>query len=261
MSRPLQFASYLAPALYDTYAAIVSAIAEHVGCMATLCVGEELDDYRIGKLDGAFMCGLLYARLVDERHLPLEPLAAPIIGEARYAGRPLYYSDVIVRRESPYQSLADLRGSTWAYNEDTSHSGYHVVRYHLYRQGLDRSYFGQWRETGSHSASLQAVLTGQAEGSAIDSHVLAVLYKQQPALLEQVRVIDSFGPSTMPPLIVARHLPNELKQTIRTTLCELHQQPGIAALLRAGLIERFGSVTDADYDDIRQMYKVSAQSF
>lgn len=258
---PLRFASYLAPALYDTYAAIVSVIAERVGCTATLCVGEQTHASLPNTLDGAFMCGLLYARLVDERHALLEPVAAPIIGEARYAGCPLYYSDVIVRRDSHYQTLADLRGSTWAYNEDTSHSGYHLVRYGLHTRELDRAYFGQWRETGSHRASIQAVVDGQVDASAIDSHVLAVLCKQQSSLAQHLRIIDCFGPSTMPPFVVARHLPDELKQTIAAAMCEMHQQPHIAALLRAGLIERFVPVTDADYHAVRHMYRVSTEAF
>ena len=257
----LRFASYLAPALYDTYAAIVSVIAERVGCAATLCVGEQMDASLPNTLDGAFMCGLLYARLVDERHALLEPVAAPIIGEVRYADRPLYYSDVIVRRDSHYQTLADLRGSIWAYNEDTSHSGYHLVRYGLYTRGLDRSYFSQWRKTGSHRASIQAVVDGQADASAIDSHVLAVLCKQQPSLAQQLRLIDCFGPSTMPPFIVARHLPEELKQTIAAAMCEMHQQPHTTALLHTSLIERFVPVTDADYHAVRHIYRMSAEAF
>jgi ABC-type nitrate/sulfonate/bicarbonate transport system substrate-binding protein len=55
-------------------------------------------------------------------------LAAPLPAGARYGGKPIYFSDVVVRRDSPYQTFADLRGVTWGYNEPGSQSGYNVVR-------------------------------------------------------------------------------------------------------------------------------------
>jgi phosphonate transport system substrate-binding protein len=38
------------------------------------------------------------------------PTAAPVPAGDRYAGRPIYYSDVIVRHDSPISCLEELRG-------------------------------------------------------------------------------------------------------------------------------------------------------
>jgi ABC-type phosphate/phosphonate transport system substrate-binding protein len=38
------------------------------------------------------------------------PTAAPVPAGDRYAGRPIYYSDVIVRHGSPISCLEELRG-------------------------------------------------------------------------------------------------------------------------------------------------------
>jgi phosphonate transport system substrate-binding protein len=45
---------------------------------------------------------------------PVEPLAAPVLAGDRYRGRPVYYSDVIVRQNSPITCLEELRGCSWA---------------------------------------------------------------------------------------------------------------------------------------------------
>ena len=77
------------------------------------------------------MCSLPYVefeRRVSRRRVPI---AAPVLRGERYGGRPIYFSDVIVHRDSPYRSFLDLRGRSWAYNEPLSQSGYGITRYHL----------------------------------------------------------------------------------------------------------------------------------
>jgi len=87
----------------------------------------------------------------------------------RYGGRPIYFSDVIVHRDSAFRSFADLRGRSWAYNEPLSHSGYGITRYHLLRMGETGGYFGEVIEAGFHEESIRMVARGEVHASAIDS--------------------------------------------------------------------------------------------
>ena len=84
-----------------------------------------------GQIHVCWICGLPYVWKADQGHPPLELLVAPVMQGARYQNRPVYFSNVIVRRTSRLYTFADLRGATWAYNEPHSHSGHNVVRYHL----------------------------------------------------------------------------------------------------------------------------------
>ena len=68
----------------------------------------------------------------------------------RYGGRPIYFSDVIVHRDSPFRSFLDLRGHSWAYNEPLSHSGYGITRYHLLELGETGGFFSEVVEAGFH---------------------------------------------------------------------------------------------------------------
>jgi phosphonate transport system substrate-binding protein len=84
-----------------------------------------------GDIQVCWICGLPY---VKKNNVDL--LAAPVMSDPRYGGKPVYYSDVVVRADSSFRSFEDLRGVRWAYNEPGSHSGYNVTRYYLAKDGL-----------------------------------------------------------------------------------------------------------------------------
>jgi phosphonate transport system substrate-binding protein len=196
---------------------------------------------------------LPYVRLVQETPGLLEPAAAPVLHGERFAGRPIYFSDVVVRADRPWRSLADLRGRSWAYNDPDSHSGYNVVRATLVRRGWTDGFFGRVAFSGYHQRSLRLVAAGEVDAAAIDCQVLAVEMRDHPELARQVRVIDTLGPSTIQPVVVAGRLPPALRADLRAALVDLPDDDEARAVLAQGLVERLTPVADADYDDIRAM--------
>ena len=200
-----------------------------------------------------FMCGLPYIQLARQTPVPVELLAAPVIGGDRYGGRPIYFSDVIVRRDSTVERFAELRGRSWAYNDLDSHSGYNLIRYHLVRLGETRGFFSRVVEAGFHQRAVEMVVAGEIDAAAIDSQVLAIALRDQPGLADELKVIDVLGPSTIQPVVAARHLPVELRAALRTVLLEMSDDFEARAALAHGFVERFVPVSDADYDDIRGM--------
>ncbi|MDQ2884827.1 MAG: PhnD/SsuA/transferrin family substrate-binding protein [Chloroflexota bacterium] len=258
MSTPstLNFANFLSPVLHETYAFIASYVGERVGQPATLHVGQSLEEFvsEQRSADIGFLCGLLYVHAMRKPDCPFELLVAPVLQGPRYQQRPIYYSDVIVRSDSPYTTFADLQDRTWAYNERASHSGYNLVYASLLTRKKSLDYFAETLATGSHLQSLQAVLVGKVDAAALDSHLLDTLLLQQPALAQKIRVVDMLGPSTIPPIVIARELDAELKQRVRTVLVSMHKDPLAAKELHKGCIERFIPMRDADYDDLRTMF-------
>jgi len=251
--QTMRFATYLAPNIYDTYAYIARYLGEKTGHPTTLTVGQSFDQIADGQVDIAFMCGLPYATLAESPTCPFELLAAPVLRGERYQHKPIYFSDVIVRKESPYTSFDDLRGCAWAYNQRESHSGWNIVVYSLLKRGNTPAFFGPLIETGSHQRSIAHVLNGQTDATAIDSHVLDVFLAQNPTAAAALRAIDMLGPSSIPPVVIARSVDQTLKRNIQEALLTMHEDPRTANALRAGAIERFVQVRDEDYQDIRQM--------
>jgi phosphonate transport system substrate-binding protein len=254
----IRFANYLSPALQETYQYIATAVSERLGRQTSLRIGRSPEELQNGEADAGFLCGLLYTHTTRWPDAPIEVLAAPILQGAYYKqfpGKPLYFSDVIARRESPYQTFADLAGRIWAYNEPGSHSGYNLVYHSLLERGLTFSYFGETRQSGSHAESLRMVLEGRADAAAIDAQVLTTVLRADPRVAAKLRIIDMLGPSSSPPVVVARSLDAGLKREIQAVLVTLHKDPVAVEELRKGAIERFVPVVDEDYDDIRAMWQ------
>ena len=249
--RPLRFATFLAPSMFPVYAFIARQVQVRLGIPTELVIGSSYE--RLSEqADVSFLCGLAYIEL---RRLgqPIEPLAAPLLCGRRYDGRPVYFSDVIVRRDSPFRSFADLRGCSWAYNEPYSHSGPGITCYRLVESGQTQDYFGRVIQTGWHQQSILRVLAGAVDASAVDSHVLALARRDNPELDFSLRVIDSLGPSTIQPVVVASWLAEQLKADLRSVLLELTNSPGGRTILADRLVERFVAIDDTDYDDLRRM--------
>jgi phosphonate transport system substrate-binding protein len=186
----------------------------------------------------------------------VEPLAAPVLAGDRYGGRPLYYSDVIVHRDSPISCLEELRGCSWAYNEPASHSGHTVTLYSLVRLGAGPGFFARVVEAGFHERAIRLVAAGAVDAAAIDSQVLAIERRDPPDLAARLRLVGSSGPSTIQPVVAANRLPDRLKHEVRHLLVTLGDDPTARPMLDHGVIDHFAPVDDAAYDDIRAMLTV-----
>jgi len=204
--------------------------------------------------DVCFVCSLPYVMFERDGISPASPVAAPVLSGDRYAGRPIYYSDVIVHRESDIHTFADLRGRSWAYNEPLSHSGYGITRYHLVTLGETGGFFDEVIEAGFHEKAIRLVRDRAVDASAIDSQVLAIELRDHPDLAKSLRVIDALGPSTIQPVAVSKRFPPDFHDRVQKILTSLHRDPDFKKkVLGHGMVERFVAVGPETYDDIRMM--------
>lgn len=206
-----------------------------------------------GMIDIAWICGLPYVQKVDFGGVEIEPIAAPVMLHPRYKGEPVYFSDVIVRDESRFKTFSDLRGAAWAYNEPGSQSGYNLTRYYLARMGEGLEFFGDVTEAGSHLKAIEMVLDGVVDASAIDSTVLELELTSKPLLDGRLRVVQTLGPSPIPPWVISTGLEAPLREEIRNVFLDMHNDLDGKLILTDGQIERMAAVQDLDYDPIRKM--------
>jgi phosphonate transport system substrate-binding protein len=247
--------TYLAPALRAVYQFIVDTVADALGQEIELTTGAA--DYAdVQEAELCFICGLPYIR----RTTLLQATAAPVLRGQRYQNCPIYFSDVIVHHDSPFQHFADLRGSSWAYNEPESQSGYGITRYALLQMGETNGFFGRVIRAGFHQKAIRMVCQREVDAAAIDSQVLAIELRDHPQLAKQLRVIHVLGPSTIQPIAVSTRLSESLKQEIQTVITQLHHSQAAQAHFSYGLIDHFAPVSDADYNDIRAMLSACEQA-
>jgi phosphonate transport system substrate-binding protein len=211
-----------------------------------------------GAIQVLWLCGLPYVRKAQFKDFAIELLAVPIPLGSRYRAEPIYFSDILVKRESRFRAFHDLRGSSWAYNEPMSHSGFNVVRAYLAGIGYRQGFFREIVESGSHTASIKMILDDQVEASAIDTTVLDWLIDQRPEVGAQIRVIGTIGPSPIPPWVASTRLPMHIRSALRRTFLGMHEDSEGRAVLAQGRIMRFVAAHDIDYDPIRRMADAAA---
>ena len=250
-------ASHLAPSVLPAYALVARRIGERLGRPAELIVASDYGRCGADLDEVCFVCSIPYVLLADAGTIAMMPIAAPVLVGRRYGGRPVYFSEVVVRADSPYRSFADLAGTAWAYNEPFSHSGFMVALHRLATAGLDASFIGEWVETGFHDDALRAVIDGRAEWAAIDSQVLQLWRRADPAIRRGLRSLEQLGPSVIQPVVAStRRLSARERREILSVLVELDGDALGRAVLAASGIRRFVSVADAAYDDIRRKVSV-----
>jgi phosphonate transport system substrate-binding protein len=204
------------------------------------------DPFSSGEADVGFVCSPSYLWLRKREPSPVELLGvAPVFGNGRNGGRPVYFCDVISARGDDIGEFADLRGRSWAYNDACSLSGYHGLLLKLAEMGEDTRFFGEVMHSGSHLDSIRMVADREADAATIDSNVLWMRLKEVPELADKVRVIDSRGPFPVQPVVVRSALPPALKDALRDAFLDLDVRAA-PALARFGL-RGFAPVTDGDY--------------
>ncbi len=230
---------------------------EFVSGLAYGTINSMLED---GTVHCGFICGLPYVMLRDRPRPAAQLIAAPILKAPRYKGQPKYYSDLIVRKDSPYQKLQDLEGRTYVYNDEISNSGYNLPRYRMLQLGLTKGFFGKVVRSGSHEESIRMVAAGEADASFVDSLVLDYDREMGLGHAQEVRVIDSVGPAGICPLVASAQMPVDLRDKLQHALVTMHEDPEGRKLLDEALLDRFTLVEDGNYDDIRSMKEAAEKA-
>lgn len=89
------------------------------------------------------------------------PRIAPFARSLDAEGGDGYFSVVFVKADSPFRTLDDLKGRSFAFADPNSASGYAFPNYHLKKAGYDPAkHFSRTGFSGSHEMSVIAVLNG-----------------------------------------------------------------------------------------------------
>jgi phosphonate transport system substrate-binding protein len=247
----LKLVSYLAPNCFYLYEAVAQFWGRSLNMQTHLIQGtiDPLEDPALqdDRIDVAFICGLPLVKLRQKQNM-LALVAAPILCGERYGGKPVYFSDAIVRAESSIEHFHELAGQTFCYNDVGSNSGYRLIYRHLEHFQQSLPFFGKTIASGSHQTSICWVIEGLADCAAIDSTVLEQELRDFPDLILRLRVIESIGPSPMPPIVASHRLGNSFIQGLRDLL--LQPDAELQTAMRAAHVKGYGVVDWSDYQTL-----------
>lgn len=211
----------------------------------------------------------------------MRPVVAPAGLNSSSLDPPVYFSELYVRKDSSFYEFEDLKGSIFAYNDETSLSGYYCMQFLLLARSQKTPsksvpFFTKLIKTGSHVNSVAAVLDGRADVLALDRNVLAALQGDikgrdklqslRPIPVDslecsvpfprsssysryvQVSSLGFLGPHPAQPVVVSRRLGADLIDAITEALLNVP-----TTVMKGIRSDRYVPVDSNYYDDITSM--------
>jgi ABC-type phosphate/phosphonate transport system substrate-binding protein len=194
-----------------------------------------------------FMCGLPYGLAAEQP----EPVVAPVPSPAAYGDRPCYWSDVVVRADSPFQAIEQTFGHRLALTTPESQSGYAALLHTLMPYAAGTPLYREIIEPRfTPMGALTAVIEGKADVAPLDSYAFALLSKHAPDLTAQVRTILRTEPTAVP-LLVSSGRP---AAALTSAFLAARDKPVVATLMDQLLLDRFCQPEPKGYDELKERF-------
>jgi phosphonate transport system substrate-binding protein len=121
-----------------------------------------------------------------------------------WRGGSRYQSYLIAGRDHAGAGIEDVRGSTHAFSDPDSNSGFLVTRALLAERRLTpEGFFSRTFFTYGHRNVVRAVASGLAQSGSVDGYVWEVMTETEPALTGRTRVIWRSEWMGFPPIATA----------------------------------------------------------
>jgi phosphonate transport system substrate-binding protein len=151
MSKWKAFGAYLEKELGQKV--IMRPSADYAGTVEAL---------RAKRLEVAVLGGAAYVEAWLATNGNIEPLAQP-----SREGTTGYYSTILVKADSPFKTVDDLKGHSIAFPDPNSTSGFQVPTYFLRKDGMDyRKFFSRSGFAGNHESAVMSVINGTYDSAA-----------------------------------------------------------------------------------------------
>ncbi|MBD9642524.1 MULTISPECIES: phosphonate ABC transporter substrate-binding protein [Pantoea] len=183
-----------------------------------------------------------------------------------------YHSVVIVKADSPYQKLEDLKGKSFGMADPDSTSGFLMPNQAFKKEfggTVDDKYnntFSSVTFSGGHEQDILGVLNGQFEGAVTWTSLIGdretgytsgafgrLIRMDHPDLMKQIRIIWQSPLIPNGPILVSNNLPADFKAKVVATIKKLDKEDHGCFVKAVGGAQHIGPATVADYQNIIDM--------
>lgn len=158
------------------------------------------------------------------------PLTHALNGRVRLIGAPHYRfegcsgpdycSQLVVHRNSKFETLEDLCGKRAVFNGSDSQSGMNAFRRSIAEIANGSPFFSDVRVSGGHLMSMQSVAEGRADIASIDAVCWGLACQELPALADQLRPIAKTETAPGLPLVTSLRFSETEAETIAEVIAE-----------------------------------------
>jgi phosphonate transport system substrate-binding protein len=228
---------------------IADKLSEAIGMKVKLFVGSDynatIEALRAKHIDAALLGPFSYVLATTQADV--EAFAITVTAKTMQPG---YHAIIITQKDSPINSLQDIKGHTFAFVDPGSTSGYMVPSAFFVRENIvPESDFKQVMYSGGHDASIVAVAEGKVEAASVADRILERAYAKGLANRKDIKVIWESDLIPNNPMLYRKGLSEDLKKRIREAFYGFKN----LAFGEMGTVARFDPATDKTYDVIRKI--------
>jgi phosphonate transport system substrate-binding protein len=221
-----------------------------------------IEALRAKKIELAWFGPASFAR----SYLVTEGKAVPLAAEIDKDGGFGYFGVIIVKKDSPFQSVDDLKGKRFGFADPNSTSGYQAPKYFLGEAGYNvDEFFGSATFSGSHENSVKMLMDGQFDAVATwwtneKKSNMSRMEEKGMIAPGQYRIIWKSPRLPSDPFTVPAWLPEPMIQDIQAALLAFHEKDPAAFAALMGGSQRLRNVTLEDYQPVIRFIKANMEN-
>jgi phosphonate transport system substrate-binding protein len=164
-----------------------------------------------------------------------------------------FHSVFITQPKSGINTLADLKGHSFAFGDVNSTSGHLMPAYYMRAANVDQGLLAKALYTGGHDATALAVANGKVDAGAMDELVFGNMMKSGKIAPEQVRAFYTTPPFFDYVWAARKGIDPKLSDSFADALLKLDaSNPEHKVLLDLLNATKYVRADDSSYDKLRQ---------
>ena len=209
------------------------------------------DLWRRDDLGWVLMCG--YPLATWDNGMRPVPIATPAPLPQPFGGRPVYWSDIVVRADSRFEREGDLAGTRFGWTTEDSQSGYQAPRRHFAKRALGRGgdFFGSVRgPLHTPRRVVESVIEGSVDAGALDAYWHLLLRLHEPEMAAQLRVVGRTEETPIPCFVTARGTSRAVRERLAHAFVESIEARELQQIFSDLALAGFARVETGAYADL-----------
>mgnify|MGYP001608111413 FL=1 len=210
---------------------------------------EIISHLKSGEIDGGVFGSF-------KAHEALATIGAVPVARPEKGGVSTYRGYVIVRKDSGYKKIEDLKGKSFDFVSKGTSAGYVFPMALLRAKKIDpNAFFSRMTFAGKHEISLSKVLNKESDGAAIKNLVFEKLARSDPRINAELTVIhksENFPEATV---LFRKDAPALLVKSVRQALLGIEKDPEGKGVLNSVGADRFIPTDKKDFAYLSKLVK------